>query len=158
MRLSILLCVIWLFANPVFSQSITTENMAYYETVVKHSDNKLQSAGLLLSGVTIIGFSTVAVISGSNAVIYGGNLILTGGREVALAPFVILAGVFFVAGGMCGVGLGSVFSVPAIQGLTLSDEEKFRILGAIQNLKSKDKKNEKVIIINNQEQVMYELR
>jgi hypothetical protein len=132
--------------------------MAYFETVVNHSDNKVQSGVMLFSGVTIIGFSTVGIISGANAVMYGGNLILTGGFQALFAPFIIMAGAYLVQGGVYGVALGSAFSFPAIEGLTLSDEKKSRIRETIQDLKNKDKKNEKMIIINHQEQVVHELR
>jgi hypothetical protein len=83
------------FVNPIFSQSITTENMAYFETVVNHSDNKIQSTGVLISGIVILGFSTVAVISGFTTIVYGGSLLQKGGLESVISgPFAIVWGVF----------------------------------------------------------------
>lgn len=56
------------------------------------------------------------------------------------------------------MALGAYFSVPAIHGLTLSDEEKHRINDDIQVLKNRSRKNEKIIKINNQEQIVHDLR
>ena len=63
-----------------------------------------------------------------------------------------------IGGGVYGMALGAYFSVPAIHGLTLSDEEKHRINDDIQVLKNRSRKNEKIIKINNQEQIVHDLR
>jgi hypothetical protein len=157
--IKILIGVVFLFAKPVFAQSITTENMAYFETVVNHSNNKLQSAGLLLCGVTIAGYSTVAVISGINAIVLGAQIFQKGGLESLVSgPSSIVLGGAVVYGGSLGLALGASLALPAINGLTLSDEEKRRIVADIQSLKNQKNKNAKVIIINHHKQIVHDLR
>ena len=159
MLFRVLMCIVLLFTTPVFSQSITTENLPYFETVVNHSDNKLQSAGVLIGGIAILGLSTVGVISGFTAIVYGGNFLQKGGLESLISgPLGVLFGFFLIGGGVQGMALGASLSAPAIHALTLSDEEKYRINTDIQVLKNKNRKNEKTIMINNQEQILHDLR